>query len=61
MPVGHPMTAVVHAAVLLADRAFAPLTGGRVDRVLRPKTDAAWTLHELTKDQKLAAFVLFSS
>jgi len=29
--------------------------------VLRPKVDAGWNLHELTKDLDLSAFVLFSS
>ena len=37
------------------------LTGERLDRVLRPKLDGAYHLHELTADQELAAFVLFSS
>ena len=37
------------------------LTGERLERVLRPKLDGAYHLHELTADQDLAAFVLFSS
>jgi acyl carrier protein len=37
------------------------LTRARVDAVMRPKTDAAWHLHELTRDAGLRAFVLFSS
>ncbi|MYZ40884.1 beta-ketoacyl reductase, partial [Streptomyces sp. SID4917] len=33
----------------------------RLDTVLRPKVDAAWHLHDLTRDMDLTAFVLFSS
>ncbi|WP_446678493.1 type I polyketide synthase, partial [Actinoplanes digitatis] len=37
------------------------LTPDRLAAVLRPKVDAAWYLHEATKDLDLDAFVLFSS
>ncbi|WMI56114.1 SDR family NAD(P)-dependent oxidoreductase [Streptomyces rochei] len=40
---------------------LASLDGARLDRVLRPKADAAWHLHRLTSDLPLTAFVLFSS
>ncbi|MGO4423637.1 KR domain-containing protein, partial [Streptomyces sp. MCAF7] len=33
----------------------------RLDTVFRPKVDAAWQLHDLTRDMNLVAFVVFSS
>ncbi|MEV8478456.1 type I polyketide synthase [Streptomyces sp. NPDC051173] len=61
VPAGHPLTGVVHAAGVLDDGVLGSLTPERVDTVLRPKTDAAVNLHELTRDLPLSAFVLFSS
>ncbi|HET6705837.1 SDR family NAD(P)-dependent oxidoreductase [Amycolatopsis sp.] len=55
------LTGVVHAAGVLDDSTITGLTKAQLETVLRPKRDAAWLLHELTADQPLSAFVLFSS
>jgi acyl transferase domain-containing protein/acyl carrier protein len=61
VPKEHPLGAVVHAAGVIDDGVIHSLTPERVDRVLTPKLDAAWHLHELTEHLGLSAFVLFSS
>jgi hypothetical protein len=52
---------VVHAAGVLDDGVLTALSDERLQRVLAPKVDGAWHLHELTADLDLRAFVLFSS
>ncbi|WP_430727340.1 type I polyketide synthase [Streptomyces beigongshangae] len=58
---GRTLAAVVHTAGVLADALVANLTPDSLERVLRPKVDGALNLHDLTRDQDLGAFVLFSS
>ncbi|MER7056633.1 SDR family NAD(P)-dependent oxidoreductase [Streptomyces sp. NPDC000351] len=61
VPAHERLTAVVHTAGVSDDGTIETLTAEQVDRVLAPKIDAAWHLHELTRDMDLSAFVLFSS
>ncbi|MES9542838.1 SDR family NAD(P)-dependent oxidoreductase [Actinomadura sp. NPDC000600] len=61
LPADRPLTGVVHTAGTLDDGTIGSLDADRVDRVLRPKLDAALHLHELTADLPVTRFVLFSS
>ncbi|ANZ39925.1 hypothetical protein BBK82_31675 [Lentzea guizhouensis] len=55
---GRSIGTVIHTAGVLDDGVIAAMTPERVQKVLRPKVDAAWNLHELLPD---ARFVLYSS
>jgi pimaricinolide synthase PimS1 len=61
IPDAHSLSGVVHAAGVLDNGLVGTLTPEQIDRVLAAKADSAWHLHELTKNQELSAFVLFSS
>ncbi|MCP2342710.1 type I polyketide synthase [Actinomadura rupiterrae] len=53
-------SAVIHSAGVVADATVGALSPRGLDRVLKPKVDAALNLHELIGDPD-CAFVLFSS
>ncbi|MFD1745539.1 type I polyketide synthase [Rhizobium helianthi] len=55
------LKAVIHTAGISEPVSFADLTIDAVTKVMRPKVDAAWALHDLTRDMQLDAFILFSS
>ncbi|HXS32745.1 MAG TPA: type I polyketide synthase [Solirubrobacterales bacterium] len=61
IPDERPLGAVIHSAGLVDDGLLASLDAERLDRVLAPKLDAAWHLHELTAGIELSHFVMFSS
>ncbi|XXS68128.1 SDR family NAD(P)-dependent oxidoreductase [Sorangium sp. So ce131] len=61
VPQDHPLTAVIHGAVVLDDGVLSALDPGRVDRVFLAKVDGAMHLSELTRPLDLSSFVLFSS
>src|SRR5439155_839707 len=49
IPAEHPLRGVVHAAGVMDNATIATLDTARLERVLRPKVDGAWHLHELTR------------
>nr|WP_245672408.1 type I polyketide synthase [Nocardia anaemiae] len=61
IPVEHPLVGVVHAAGTADNGVIESITGDRIDYVFGPKVDAAWHLHELTRQHRLSLFVLLSS
>jgi acyl transferase domain-containing protein/NADPH:quinone reductase-like Zn-dependent oxidoreductase/acyl carrier protein len=56
-----PLRGVIHAAMVLDDALLGKLDYGRFEPVVAPKLAGAWNLHQLTADDELDLFVLFSS
>ncbi|MFE0420478.1 type I polyketide synthase [Streptomyces tendae] len=61
VPSEHPLTGVVHVAGVVYNGLVATWPQEWLDEGFGPKADAAWHLHELTKDRGLSMFVLYSS
>ncbi len=56
-----PLRGVVHAAGILSDGLIRHQTWTAYEAVWRPKAIGAWNLHELTLEDQLDHFILFSS
>jgi acyl transferase domain-containing protein/acyl carrier protein len=56
-----PLRGVIHAAAVLDDGTLLQQNQERFDKVLAPKMQGAWHLHELTQANTLDLFVMFSS
>lgn len=56
-----PLKAILHTAGISDPLPIEELTPDAISHIMRPKVDAAWALHELTKNRQLDSFILFSS
>jgi acyl transferase domain-containing protein/NADPH:quinone reductase-like Zn-dependent oxidoreductase/NAD(P)-dependent dehydrogenase (short-subunit alcohol dehydrogenase family)/acyl carrier protein len=56
-----PLRGIIHSVGVLDDGASLQQTWERFAKVLAPKVDGAWLLHQLTQDLLLDFFVLYSS
>jgi acyl transferase domain-containing protein/thioesterase domain-containing protein/acyl carrier protein len=61
IPDQQPLGAVIHSAAVLDNGVVESLDAERLERVMRPKVDAAWHLHELSKGMDISQFLVFSS
>lgn len=58
---GIPLRGIVHSAMVLDDKTMANMTPEQMSRVLAPKVQGAWNLHEATRGESLLSFIMFSS
>ncbi len=56
-----PLRGLVHAVGVLDDGVLVQQTRERFERVMAPKVEGAWNLHQLTRNRTLDFFILFSS
>jgi acyl transferase domain-containing protein/acyl carrier protein/2-polyprenyl-3-methyl-5-hydroxy-6-metoxy-1,4-benzoquinol methylase len=56
-----PLRGVIHAAGILDDGVLQKQTWERFKKVMSPKVQGAWHLHQLTENKPLDFFVMFSS
>ena len=58
---GLPMRGIVHAAGIIDDGVLEQMNWQRFERVLAPKMEGAWHLHQCSRGLPLDFFILFSS
>jgi NADP-dependent 3-hydroxy acid dehydrogenase YdfG/acyl carrier protein len=56
-----PLGGIIHSVGVLDDGTIQQLSWERFAKVMQPKVQGAWILHELTCDRLLDCFILFSS
>ncbi|MFZ2266517.1 MAG: SDR family NAD(P)-dependent oxidoreductase [Azonexus sp.] len=56
-----PLKGIFHAAMVIDDALISNLDAERMSRVMLPKIQGAWNLHELTRALPLDHFMLYSS
>ncbi len=56
-----PLAGVIHSAGMLSDGVLQNQSWSSFEKVMAPKVQGAWHLHQLTQNQSLDFFVLFSS
>jgi acyl transferase domain-containing protein/aryl carrier-like protein len=56
-----PLRGIIHAAGVVEDGVITQQTWEQFHRVITPKVQGAWNLHQLTQDLPLDFFLLFSS
>lgn len=56
-----PVRGIIQAAMVLEDRIFANMSHDTFTKVIRPKVQGSWNLHEATINQPLDFFIMLAS